>query len=65
MYERGASEIDVRDMLERARQVIAGPVVGRFIVASRLDGIRWQIVVEPDEDLHRVVVVTVYHEEDA
>ena len=35
-------------------------VDGRFLVRTRLGRRRWEVIVEPDERDHRLVVVTAY-----
>jgi hypothetical protein len=50
-----------RLMLETARGYREDPVMaGRFIVETQHGGAEWEVVVEPDEDDHWLVVVTAY-----
>lgn len=60
MEDRGSSEIDLRAMLDRATGLQPGVVDGRFMVETRLRGRPWEVVVEPDELEHLLVVVTAY-----
>jgi hypothetical protein len=47
-------------MLERARGYRRDVVDGRWVVRTSQRRTRWEIVVEPDEDQERLVVVTAY-----
>ena len=60
MEERGLSESDVRRMLQGARRVRRGRVQGRFEAAGRNRGTRWVLVLEPDLELQRLFVITVF-----
>lgn len=63
METRGFTELDLRSMLEQAVAWRPDHVAGRFIIDTRLRGRKWEIVVEPDEMDHLVVVVTAYRVE--
>jgi len=60
MDDRGFSELDLREMLARATGLRPRVAEGRFVVETRLRGRRWEVVVEPDELEHLLVVVTAY-----
>lgn len=60
MADRGFSEIDLRSMLERARGYRPDIVEGRWVIVTRHRDTTWEVVVEPDTDLTRLVVVTAY-----
>lgn len=65
MLERGITEVELRAMLERARELAPSHVAGRFVAKTRHSGQDWAVVLEPDFDLECVVVVTVYNREEA
>ena len=58
--DRGFTEVDLRAMLEHAATLQFDVVPGRFVVDTRHRGRPWQVVVEPDARLRRVVVVTAF-----
>jgi len=60
MEDRDFTEVDLRLMLEHASSYRAGVSEGRFTVETRLRGRAWEVVVEPDEVEHLLVVVTAY-----
>jgi hypothetical protein len=60
MVDRRFTELDLREMLEAAAGYRADIVEGRFVVAARLRGKRWEVIVEPDSVVKRLVVVTAY-----
>jgi hypothetical protein len=47
-------------MLETARTFRQDLVEGRFVIEARFKGKPWEVVVEPDELEHLLVVVTAY-----
>ncbi len=47
-------------MLEQARAFRPDVVEGRFLIELRFHGRAWEVVVEPDEVEHLLVVVTAY-----
>ena len=49
MEDRDFTEIDLRTMLE-----------GRWVIETRHRRRRWEVIVEPDPTVQRVVVVTAY-----
>ena len=60
MEERGVSETDLRTMLERASGYSDAVAGGRFLVHVRFRGGNWEVIVEPDAQERRLVVVTVF-----
>ena len=60
MEDRGFNEVELRHMLEHATGFRPDAVEGRFIVEARHRGRPWEVVVEPDEMEHLLVVVTAY-----
>jgi len=57
---RGFSETDLRVMLSEPLGVEASREEGRFVVHSRLGRDRWRIVVEPDREERKLIVVTAW-----
>jgi len=60
MMERGVTEVVLRAMLRWARVVRPSRVEGRFVVETTHEGRCWEVVVEPDDELECLVVVTMY-----
>ena len=60
MVDRGFTEVELRQILERATSFRADVVEGRFVVETRLRGRGWEVVVEPDDVDHTLVVVTAF-----
>jgi len=60
MDDRGFTEVDLRQMLEAARSFRTDVVEGRFVVETRFRRQPWEVVVEPDEVEHLLVVVTAF-----
>lgn len=61
MEDREFTEVDLRRMLQVARGYREDPLIeGRFIAETGHRGADWEVVVEPDEDDHWLVVVTAY-----
>jgi hypothetical protein len=60
MAERGFNELDLRRMLSVATSLRWDVVPGRWIARTRLRGRFWEVIVEPDDDAHRLVVITAY-----
>jgi hypothetical protein len=63
MEDRDFTEVDVRRMFEHATSVSADTVDGRFVVETVHRGARSHIIVEPDNELQCIVVVTAYRVE--
>lgn len=60
MADRGFTEVELRHMLEHVSVVHRDVMPGRWVVVGRLRRTRWQVIVEPDEDLQVLVVVTAF-----
>ena len=60
MLERRFTEVDLRMMLADSGSVTRDVEPGRWVVASRVGRRRWNVIVEPDAAMRRIVVVTAY-----
>jgi hypothetical protein len=60
MEDRDFNEVDLRAMLQRARGFKDDVVEGRFVILTEHKRSPWEVVVEPDEIDHLLVVVTAY-----
>ena len=60
MEDRGFTEVDLRSMLEQATGFRPDVADGRFVIQTRFRGRAWEVVVEPDEMEHLLVVVTAF-----
>ena len=60
MEDRDFTEIDLRTMLARAQHYRPDIVEGRCIIETRHRRRRWEVIVEPDPTVQRLVVVTAY-----
>jgi hypothetical protein len=60
MEDRAFSEIDLRRMLEHADGHRADILEGRFVIEARHGRRSWEVIVEPDELRHLLVVITAY-----
>jgi hypothetical protein len=60
MLDRGFSEIELREMLHRARAVRPDSVKGRWIAETSHKRRSWLIILEPDPEAQSLVVVTAY-----
>ncbi len=60
MEDRGFTEVELRVMLVRARSLSRDIVPGRWRVITSLKQRRWDVIVEPDSQVERLVVVTAY-----
>lgn len=65
MEDRDFTEVDLRAMFERASSVRPETVDGRFVVETVHRGAVWHVVVEPDQELQCIVVITAYRAEAA
>jgi hypothetical protein len=63
MEERAFSELELRAMLDDAREFTQGARRGRWIVQTRYAGQPWTVVLEPDQDEQVIYVVTAYRRE--
>jgi len=60
MEDRDFSEVELRAMLEHAHGYRTDVVEGRFVIETKRRRAPWEVVVEPDEMDHLLVVVTAY-----
>ena len=60
MEDRDFTEVDLRAMLHRARGFKDDVVGGRFVIETDHKRAAWEVIVEPDEIDHLLVVVTAY-----
>jgi hypothetical protein len=60
MEDRDFNEVELRAMLGRAQAYRDDVVEGRFVVQTEHKRAPWEVVVEPDEIDHLLVVVTAY-----
>jgi hypothetical protein len=60
MVDRGFTETDLRDMLERARSVAPSAMFGRWEASCTHGGRAWTVVLEPIDAEVRVLVITAY-----
>jgi len=60
MEDRAFNEVDVRRNLEHAVGHRADILEGRFVIEARHAGRSWEVIVEPDEMRHLLVVITAY-----
>jgi hypothetical protein len=60
MEDRSFSELELRSMLETAAGYRRDVVPGRWVVETRLRRMPWEVIVEPDESLRLLVVVTAF-----
>ncbi len=65
MVDRGFSELDLRAMLEHARGYRPDIIEGRWVIVAVFRRRTWEVVVEPDADTRRLVVVTAYRYEES
>ncbi len=60
MPRRDFNEAELRGMLEDAEGIREAKEVDRWVISTRRHGTAWEIVVQPDHVLRRLVVVTAY-----
>ena len=60
MEDREFNEVDLRTMLEDARGYRDDVVDGRYVIETEHKRTTWEVIVEPDEIDHLLVVVTAY-----
>jgi hypothetical protein len=60
MIDRSFSELDLRAMLDHSRGYRPDIVEGRWVIVASYRRRMWEIVVEPDVDAGRLVIVTAY-----
>ena len=60
MEDRGFNELDLRTMLQYATGHRPDFVEGRFVIETTHARASWEVIVEPDEMEHLLVIVTAY-----
>lgn len=60
MEDRAFNEVDLRRMLEHASGHRPDISEGRFVIEARHAGQPWEVIMEPDELRHLLVVITAY-----
>lgn len=60
MVDRRFTEVELREMLEEAEDYRSDIVEGRFVIETRHRRRRWEVIVEPDPVVRRLVIVTAY-----
>lgn len=60
MIERGLSLLQLQAALARVRRVRPSHESGRFVAECSLSGAVWHIVVEPQLELGRTIIVTAF-----
>jgi hypothetical protein len=60
MLDRGFNETDLRQMLHDAIDWGPDKEMGRYAIHTRWDNGAWEIIVEPDWDDQRLVIITAY-----
>jgi len=60
MVDRDFSEVELRAMLEKATGYQRDVVVGRWVIQTKHNRRKWEVIVEPDEQEELLVVVTAY-----
>jgi len=60
MEDRSFNELDLRAILETASGYRPDVVDGRWVIETRDAGGSWEVIVEPDDMLELLVVVTAF-----
>ena len=60
MVQRDFTEIDLREMLDRAQGYRPDVVADRWVIETRHRHRAWEVIVEPDPEEQLLVVVTAY-----
>jgi hypothetical protein len=60
MVDRRFTEVDLRSMMSSAVDLRADDELGRWVVETTHESRRWEVIVEPDQDVRLLVVVTAY-----
>jgi len=60
MEDRDFNEIDLRVMYDKAKDYHPDYVSGRWVVETRYRRQPWEIIVEPDLEERKVVIITAY-----
>jgi hypothetical protein len=60
MLDRSFSETDLREMLQAATAFRPDADPRRWIIETKHANSRWEVVVEPDAAVQKLIVVTAY-----
>jgi hypothetical protein len=60
MVDRDFTEVDLRRMLEHGTKLRPDIVEGRWIVETWHLRRSWEVIVEPDEEIRLLIVITAY-----
>lgn len=60
MLDRDFNEVDLRTMLQKATGYQRDVVEGRWVIQTKHQRRKWEVIVEPDADEELLVVVTAY-----
>jgi hypothetical protein len=60
MEDRDFSEVELRDMLERATAYREDVLAGRWVIETRHRKQPWEVVLEPDGSAKLLVIITAY-----
>ena len=60
MVDRDFNEADLRLMLERAMGYHEDVLIGRWVIDTEHESRPWEVIVEPDDAMNQLVVVTAY-----
>lgn len=60
MEDRGFNEVDLRTMLDAAGEYREDVVEDRWVVVTRHGRRDWEVIVEPDNDMELLVIITAY-----
>ena len=64
MVDRDFTEVELRQMMEQASGYRPDFIEDRYLIETTHEGRLWHMVVEPDEELRLLVVVTAYRAEE-
>jgi len=60
MEDRDFTEVDLRSMLEHAARLRVDTVDGRWVVETWHARRLWEVIIEPDEEIRLLIVITAY-----
>ena len=60
MVDRNFSELDLRTMLEHSKDCRPDVVEGRWVIVASHRRRKWEVIVEPDVEARRLLVITAY-----
>lgn len=60
LSERNCTEVELRRMMEHAKNWYRGKQEGRWVIETQFRRKHWEVVVEPIPEKQRLVVVTAY-----